>query len=157
GGTWRPAPGGDPASYASSVPFEVARLARRPPAEVAAALARALAEVPWIETASPSGEGYLSVSVTSAALAAVPGRIVAAGPGCARSTILRGVTTGVPPWPDLARCVTWPDAWQAQADAMIGRLAEAAGATVSFFEDGERAAPAPRPSTRDSPVRAAVG
>jgi arginyl-tRNA synthetase len=156
GGTWRPAPGGNPASYASSVPFEIARLARRPPADVAEALAGALGQVPWIQAANPSGDGYLSVTVTPAALAAVPGRIVAAGPGCARSTILRGVTTAVAPWPDLARYATWPHAWQAQADAMIGRLAEAAGATVSFFTDGERAGAAPRPSARDSPVRAAV-
>lgn len=156
GGTWRPAPGGDPASFASSVPFEIARLARRPAADVAAALAGALRKVSWIQAARPSGDGYLTITVTPAALAALPGRIVAAGPGCARSRILRGAAVTIRPWPDLAVSLTWQDAWQAQADAMNGRLAEAAGATVADFSDRERAGAAPRPSTPDSPVMAAI-
>lgn len=157
GGTWRPVPAGGPASYATSLPFEIARMASRPPAEVAAALADSLREAPWIESAERSGEGYLTITVTPDALASVAGRIVAAGRGCARSDILRGTTAVLRPWPDLAATSTWQQAWREQADAMTGRLAEAAGAAITFRPGQERGVSGhrARPSA-DSPVLAAV-
>ena len=111
-GTWRSAPDGDPASFATSLPFRIARLDGRDAAEVAATLARSLRTVPWVGAARPAASGYLTISVTHGALAAVAGRIAAAGPSCAQSTILRGTTATVMPWPDLAAAFSWPRAWR---------------------------------------------
>jgi arginyl-tRNA synthetase len=157
GGTWRPAPGGDPGSYATSLPFEIGRLAGRQPGEVAAALATRLGAVSAIAAAHPSGEGYLTVTVTAEALASVARRIAAAGPACVRSDILRGTSALLRAWPDLAGAISWQQAWQEQADAMTGRLAEAAGASIGFRSGPERALSARRSHpAADSPVLAAV-
>ncbi len=157
GGTWRPAPGGRPASYATSLAFEIARLNGRTPADVAAVLAVPLREIPWVAAAEPAGDGYLTITVTPQALAASAARMAAAGPACAHSMILRGTAATVRPWPDPAASRSWPEAWEDQADAMTGRLAQAAGATVTLTSEWERGALAPR-SARDprSPVYAAV-
>jgi arginyl-tRNA synthetase len=154
-GTWRPAPSGDPASYATSLAFEIARLGGRDAASLAASLAKSLALVPWIESALPSG-GYLTVTVTAQALASVAGRIVASGPACARSEVLAGSPAAITPWPDLAFAPSWQRAWQEQADAMAGRLAEAAGATAVFNPEMERGGHPTRRVPPDSPVQAAV-
>jgi arginyl-tRNA synthetase len=157
GGTWRPAPGGGPATYATSLPFELARRSGRLPADLAAELAARLEPVAWIEAAQPSGEGYLTITITADALASVARRVVAAGSGCARSEILRGTSATLRPWPDLAVAPTWQRAWQEQADAMTGRLAEAAGAFIAFPPVPERGRSArPRHAPPDSPVLAAV-
>ncbi len=157
GGTWRPAPGGRPTSYATSLAFEIARLGGRKPAEVAAVLAAPLREIPWVDSAEPAGDGYLTITVTPQALAASAARMAIGGPACAQSMILRGTAATVRPWPDLAAATSWPDAWQDQADTMTGRLAQAAGATVTITSEWERGALGPR-SARDprSPVYAAV-
>jgi arginyl-tRNA synthetase len=157
GGTWRPAPGSRPASYATSLAFEIARLNGRTPAEVAAVLAAPLREIPWVSAAEPAGDGYLTITVTPQALAASAARMAAAGPACAQSLILRGTAATVRPWPDPAAAPSWPTAWDDQADTMTGRLAQAAGATVTITSEWERGALAPR-SARDprSPVYAAV-
>ncbi len=156
GGTWRPGPDG-PASYATSLPFEIARLAGRQPQQVAVALADRLAAAPWIAAAEPSGDGYLNLSITADALASVARRIVAAGPACARSEILRGTSAYLRAWPDPAAAATWQQAWQEQADAMTGRLAEAAGASVSLPSGPERGVSGHRSHpAANSPVLAAV-
>jgi arginyl-tRNA synthetase len=157
GGTWRPAPVSGPATYATSLPFEIARLANREPADVAAALAESLAMAQWIEAAEPSGDGYLTITVTPQALGSVARRIAAAGRACARSDILRGTSAVVRPWPDLAAAATWRRAWQEQADAMVGRLAEAAGASITMSPSAERAGSVRlRHPPADSPVHSAV-
>jgi arginyl-tRNA synthetase len=156
-GTWRPGSAGEPGAYATSLPFEVAGIAGGAPAELAAALAAALRAVPWIAAAAPSGAGYLTITVTAQALAEVVRRIMAAGPGCARSDILAGTAAVVLPWPDLAATQTWKQAWTAQAAAMTGRLAEAAGASITLPSGGGRAASGPRAARPShSPVLAAV-
>ncbi len=157
GGTWRPAPAGGPGSYATSLPFEIARLAGRTPEDVAALLASSLSAEPWIDSAQPSGEGYLTVIVTAHALACVAPQIVAAGTACARSEILRGTSAVIRAWPDPAAAAGWDQAWERQAEAMTGRLAEAAGAAAVFPSDGERAVPGARVRrSANSPVLAAV-
>ena len=138
GGTWRAVPDGDPASYATAVPFQVAGAAGLRPAQVAAEVAGSLRAVPWIEAATPSGDGYLMVTVTRQALAASAARMAAAGLACADSAILRGTATTSRPWPDLAAARGWQHAWQLQADAMINKLARAAGAAVTDFSGRER-------------------
>jgi arginyl-tRNA synthetase len=156
GGTWRPVPGA-PASYATSLPFEVARLAGRPPAGLAARLAPSLRALPWVQAAEPSGAGYLIITVTAAALARVAERIAAAGPGCARSDALRGTAAACVPWPDPAAAASWAQAREEQAGAMTARLAEAAGATISPGPERERDLSGLHPvSPGNSPVPAAV-
>jgi arginyl-tRNA synthetase len=154
--TWRPAPGGDPGGFATSLPFELARFTGRPPAELAAALAAVLRSAEWIGTAEPTGAGYLTITVTGRALASVAARIAAAGPACARTTELSGRVTAIPPWPDLLAAPTWPLAWQEQADAMAGRLAEAAGASATERLGGERGVSEPRPPAGARPPVAAA-
>lgn len=156
GRSWRPATG-DPASYATSLPFELGRRTGRPPAEVAAALAAGLVHVPWIAAATPTGDGYLTITVTGPTLAAVAGRIAAAGPACGRSSLQAGAAVSVPPWPDLASARTWRQAWDDQSSAMTARLAAAAGASTTLQPDGERAAPGGLGAeSSQSPVRTAV-
>jgi arginyl-tRNA synthetase len=146
GRTWRPDAHGNPASYATSWPFDLARGTGRQPAELAAALAGRLAAVPWLTAAQPTGDGYLTITVTPQALADIARRIVAAGPACARSDLLRGTSATVMPWPDPAAARTWRQAWQDQAAAMTGRLAGSAGAALT--SGGERGPLAEPPSAR---------
>jgi len=137
-GTWRPGPDGDPASYATAAPFQIAGLAGLRPAQAAADVAGSLRGVPWIEAATTSGEGYLTVTVTHQALAASAARMGVAGKACADSAILRGTATTSLPWPDLATARSWQHAWQLQADAMTSHLARAAGAAATDLSGRER-------------------
>jgi arginyl-tRNA synthetase len=156
-GTWRPAPGGQPAAFATSLAFELARLDGRKPEEIAAILAAPLGALPWVQAAEPAGDGYLTITVTTRALAASAAQMAAAGAACAQSSILRGTAAVVRPWPDLAAAASWPQAWQDQADTMTGRLAQAAGATVTITSEWERGGLGIRPvRDRQSPVYAAV-
>jgi arginyl-tRNA synthetase len=156
-GSWRPVPDGDPWGYATAAPFEIAGRAGLPASQIAAAVAGSLGSVPWIEAATPSGGGYLTVTVTRQALAASAARMAAAGPACANSAILRGTTATSWPWPDLAAAGSWQHAWQLQADAMTSHLAHAAGAAPADLSGRERASTGTRPvSTTRSDVHDAV-
>jgi len=137
-GTWRPGPDGDPASYATAAAFQIAGPAGLRPTQAAAEIAGSLRGVSWIEAATPSGDGYLTVTVTHQALAESAARMAAAGQACGNSTILRGTTTTSQPWPDLASARSWRHAWQAQADAMTSHLASAAGAAATDLSGRER-------------------
>jgi arginyl-tRNA synthetase len=157
-GTWRPAPGGDPGSYATAVAFEIARLAGREAGPIAAEIAKSLRTVPWIQAAEQTGEGYLTITVTPQALARSAARMAAAGLGSANSAILHGTTATVRPWPELAAAPTWQRAWEDHSAVMTGRLAQAAGATTTIASDWERPPSVPAAvGPADSPVRAAVG
>ncbi|MGO9293530.1 MAG: DALR anticodon-binding domain-containing protein [Streptosporangiaceae bacterium] len=157
-GTWRPAPagaGGGPGTYASSLPFALARMSGHAPASVAAYLAAQLGCGAGIAAASVTGGGYLTVTVTGAALAALAPRIVLAGRGCAGSSALAGTKLADIAGPDLAAAATWPQAWQWQAQAVTVRMAAAAGAQLD--SPAERACPAPSPlPPGPSPVQAAI-
>jgi arginyl-tRNA synthetase len=156
-GTWRPGPDGNPASYATAAPFQIAGLAGLRPAQAAAEVAGSLRSVPWIEAAMPSGEGYLTVTVTHQALAASAARMAAAGQACANGAILRGTPAASRPWPDLATARSWQHAWQLQADAMTSHLAEAAGAAATDLSGRERGSTDTRPNrTTRSGVNDAV-
>ena len=119
-------PGGEPGSYASSLPF---RLAGPDPRRAAAALAARLITEPDIATAAVTGPGYLTITVTHDALAGLAVRVAEAGEACAASDALRGRTVPVPPAADLAAAPDWPQARAALAAELTGRLAAAAGAT----------------------------
>lgn len=156
-GTWRPGPDGNPSSYSTAAPFEIAWPAGLGPAQVAAAVAGSLRAVPWIEAAKPSGGGYLTITVTHQALAASAARMAAAGRACANSAMLGGTVTSIRPWPDLAAACSWQHAWQLQADAMTSHLAQAAGAAAIVPSSRERASTPTQPDTATrSPVADAV-
>jgi arginyl-tRNA synthetase len=138
GHTWRPEPGADPASFGTSLAFELAALANRKPADIAARLAGPLASLSWIAAAEVTGRGYLTITVTARALGDTAGQLAAAGSAAGRSTILAGTTASVRPWPDLAAASTWRQAWHDHAAAITGRLAAAAGASAIAAKTGER-------------------
>ena len=161
-GTWRPGPPGTaqtgPATYATSVAFLLARAQAGEPARLAGALAARLAPLEWVETATVTGGGYLTVTVTPESLACLAVRITEAGPGCARSGALHGTSITAPPAPDLAAALSWRQARDELARHLTGRLAETAGATVTWLDDRERTAtPQPRPPGGPGPVAGAIG
>jgi arginyl-tRNA synthetase len=152
-GTWRRGPAAG--SYATSLPFALARLAGLPAHAVATALAHDLTGAPGIAAAAATGGGYLTIAVTDAALTGLAPRIAAAGPGCARSDARAGTRLAAPPERDLAAAATWAQAWRWQADAVIARLAAAAGAEI--HASVEREAPAGAPVPDPSPVAVMAG
>jgi arginyl-tRNA synthetase len=78
-----------------------------------------------------TGPGYLTITVSPEALAALPGRIADAGLACAASDALRGVTVPAPPAGDpLDDAADWEQARRALAADLTARLAAAAGATI---------------------------
>jgi arginyl-tRNA synthetase len=128
-------PGTDPGLRPTGVPGQYAASAALAlgghPRETARDLAAALAGVPWIEKAEVTGPGYLTITVTAEALAAVADRITRAGPGCAASDALAGLTVHAPPPGDPLAAATWAEARAALAERLTARLAAAAGATVA--------------------------
>jgi arginyl-tRNA synthetase len=130
-GTWRRAPGHGPGTYATSIPFDIARSAGRPPEQVAQALADRLAGTEWITEASVTGGGYLTVTVTPAALENLAVRVPPAGAACAASDALTGTEVTAPPEIDPS---TWDEAWQIVTAQATACLAAAAGATVNADE-----------------------
>jgi arginyl-tRNA synthetase len=137
-------PGGGPGCYASSVAFRLA--AGRAPRDIADLLVPRLAEHSWLARAEVSGPGFLALTVTTATLAALPGRICAAGPGCARSEVLSGVTIEAPPATDPLAAAGWEEARAALAAQLTARLAAAAGATVAVSRYPERTVAPAEPS-----------
>lgn len=141
-GTWRPgAPGTGPAAaaaYASSIAFRLARGRHTGAAGIAAGLAATLAPLTWVDTAAVTGGGYLTVTVTPDALAALAVRVTQAGPACARSDALRGTAVTAPSATTLTTAPTWAQARDRLARHLTGRLAQAAGAMVTWTDDPER-------------------
>ena len=148
-------PGPVPGSYASSLPFRLAR-AGQDPRGVAAALAGRLAGEPWIAAAEVTGPGFLTVTVTHDTLAGLAVRIARAGPACARSDALRGRTVPAARPDQLAAAPGWPQARAALAAQLTARLAAAAGATVSFYAE-RPSVPAPHPPSVAQPEDVAPG
>jgi arginyl-tRNA synthetase len=137
-GTWRPVPsevGGGPGSYATTLPFVLAHRLAADPARVAAVLAAALRSMragAEISDISVTGGGYLSFTLTPDTLARLAVRISEAGPGCARSQAMDGVRVSAPRDARLASARDWADAWPRLTAEQGGRLAEAAGAEVTW-------------------------
>ncbi|HEX5189046.1 MAG TPA: DALR anticodon-binding domain-containing protein [Streptosporangiaceae bacterium] len=147
-GTWRPAPATistGAGSYATALPLALARLSRRPAVAEAATLAAGLRSLPWISAARVTGDGYLTITVTTAHLAALPARIVAAGQAAADSDALAGRELTAPARPEPGAAASWRQAWQEQRDALTGHLARAAGAEVLFLDSQQNLAPSPPP------------
>jgi arginyl-tRNA synthetase len=169
-GTWRPAPPGtacEVRTYVTTIAFWLARgHAGGPgtdsPAAVGAALAARLSGLDWVEAAAVTGGGYLAATVTAGALARLALRITEAGPACARGTALAGTSLAAPVATDLASAPTWDEARQRVDATVTGRLAEAAGAHVTWEHDTERitaphpAAPVTEDRVEEGPVAEAV-
>jgi arginyl-tRNA synthetase len=141
-------PGPHPGSYASSLPFRLGP-------EAARALASTLECEPWINTASLTGPGYLTVTVTHDILAGLAVRIARAGPACAVSDALRG-HTAPGPIADLTAAPDWPSARAALAAEVTARLAATAGATVTFYPERSVVSP-PGPGSPLPPAVAYAG
>ena len=155
-GTWRPPPG-PPGSYASSLPFQLAARTGRGAPGIAARLAAGLRGRDWIGSASVTGPGYLTVTVTADALARLAVRVSQAGPDCARSNALRGQSRHAPRDADLITAPTWAQAQQRLAAAVTGRLAQAAGARVTYGQDFERmTSPGAAAGVRPGPAGPAI-
>jgi arginyl-tRNA synthetase len=145
-GTWRPPPPGTVCgvrTYVTTIAFWLARgHAGGPgaggPAAVAAGLAARLSGLDWVEAVAVTGGGYLAPTVTADALASLAVRITEAGPGCARSSALAGASQAAPVATDLASAPTWEEARRRVHATVTGRLAEAAGARVSWHHEAER-------------------
>jgi arginyl-tRNA synthetase len=134
-------PTGTPGQYASSVAFA----SGEQPRPLAARVAARLAGAGDIARAEVTGPGFITVTVTPEALAALPGRIVAAGVACAASVALRGVPIQTPPAGDPLAEATWEKARAALAAQLTARLAAAAGATAALPEGVERTVSSPPP------------
>ena len=153
-GTWRPAPpgsGGAPGTYATTIAFLLARQGSTGAPAIAAALAGRLRGLEWVRAVAVTGGGYLTVTVTADMLARLAVRITQAGPGCARSDALAAAVLTAPATVDLASTRTWEEARQRLAVTVLPRLAEAAGAQVTWTHDTERMA------VPGSPAHAAGG
>jgi DALR anticodon binding domain len=140
-GTWRPAPaaaGGGPRTYATSLPFVLAEATGLAAVPVAARLANRLRCVSWITAASVTGDGYLTVTVTTDTLAALAVRVTQAGDRCACSDALAGTECSRPDGAALASAVTWAQAWRRVTGVATALLAAAAGAKVKVKTDPER-------------------
>ena len=120
-------PTGTPGQYAASVALTLGQ----DPRETAQSLAAQLADEQWIARVEVTGPGYLTITVTPEALAAVADNVTRAGPACVTSDALAGLT--VPPAPpgDPLTAPTWEKARAALAARLTARLAAAAGATIA--------------------------
>jgi arginyl-tRNA synthetase len=127
-------PTGVPGRYASSVAFAFGE--RR--SQVAARLAARLTATGDVAQADVTGPGFITITIAPGALAALPERIAAAGPACAASDALNGVTVPAPPAGDPLAAASWEEARQALAAQLTASLAAAAGATVADAVDMER-------------------
>jgi arginyl-tRNA synthetase len=127
-------PGGRPGQYTSSVAFVLAgkRDKKQEPYHVAHRLAVSLAtENEWIAQAEATSQGYLTITVAPDMLTILADRISAAGPGCARSDALAGVTIPAPLIGAWETAATWPQARDALSAELAAALAVAAGATIT--------------------------
>jgi arginyl-tRNA synthetase len=131
-------PPADPELRPTGIPGQYASSAALGRPQAAGALTTMLAGEPWIGEAEITGPGYLTITVTPEALAALPERIADAGLACATSEALRGVTVPAPPAGDPLDAVGWEEARRALAAELTARLAAAAGATI--VPGGEAAA-----------------
>ncbi len=127
-------PTGTPGQYAASVALALAPN----PRETAETLAGTLAQEHWIKTVEVTGPGYLTITVTPEALAAVAENVTTEGPACVTSNALTGVTVPAAPPGDPLTAPTWEEARAALAARLTTRLAAAAGATMQEFPGTER-------------------
>jgi arginyl-tRNA synthetase len=157
-GTWRPPPTpSPPGTYATTAAFGLARARATDPAGLAAGLAARLTNLDWVAATSVTGSGYLTVTVSQAALATLAVRITQAGPACARTTILAGSQVTAPRHPALVSAPTWEEARRRLTESLTARIAEAAGARVAWTDDdAKRPPPNPPAQPHRGPLASAL-
>jgi arginyl-tRNA synthetase len=131
-------PTGTPGQYASSVGFALGE----PPDRVTARIAALLAKTENFARVDITGPGFITITVPPEALTNLPERMAVAGPACAASDALRGLTVPAPPPADPLAAPGWAAARTALVAQLTARLAAAAGATLAFPEHAERTGPA---------------
>jgi arginyl-tRNA synthetase len=125
--------------YATNVALRLARPARRPPREVAEAIAARLREHPGVDRVDIAGPGFLNVTLAKDALAGLVRTVLEAGEGYGRSGALAGQRLNLE---YVSANPTGPlhlahSRWAAIGDS-LARLLGAAGAEVTreyYFND----------------------
>lgn len=145
--------GGAPGRYTASLPLRIAAATGRPATPIAEAIAAQLAAVPWIAAATAAPQGYLTITVTEDALGRLAVQVTEAGPACARSDALQGITVAPPAAP---RDSPWARAHAEVLIQVTAALAAAAGALVPDDLYVERSLPPPGPPPSPDPVAEAV-
>jgi arginyl-tRNA synthetase len=118
--------------YATNVALQLAKVAGRPPREVAGILATRIEALPGIAAVDVAGPGFLNITLDAAAQGELARTIVLAGEGYGRVTTMNGQHVNVE---FISANPTGPlhlghTRWAAVGDA-IARVIEAAGATVA--------------------------
>jgi arginyl-tRNA synthetase len=134
-------PAGAPGRYAASIALS----GGSSPRETAAALAAALDGISGVAQVEVTGPGYLTITLTSDALAAVAAEVSLAGPACVSSEALRGTSVPAPPPGDPLAAVSWEQARAKLAAGLTARLAAAAGAAMTQDQPAERELVPPAP------------
>ncbi len=80
----------DHGDYATPVALKLAKIAGRPPREIAAVIGKYLEQAPGIDSVEVAGPGFLNVTLHTAAAGALVGQIVRAGDGYGRGGALDG-------------------------------------------------------------------
>jgi arginyl-tRNA synthetase len=127
-------PAGGPGRYASSVAFAFGE--RR--SDLAARIAARLTETDGVARAEVTGPGFITITIAPGELAAQAERVARAGPACATSDALNGITVPGPPAGDPLTAPSWEEARALLAAQLTVNLAAAAGATVMPQEEMER-------------------
>ena len=118
--------------YATNVALQLAKVASRPPREVAGILATRIEALPGIAAVDVAGPGFLNITLEAAAQGELARTIVIAGESYGRVTTMTGQHVNVE---FISANPTGPlhlghTRWAAVGDA-IARVIEAAGATVA--------------------------
>ncbi len=133
-------PTGTPGQFTSSIAFALGEHGPLAAPGIAAQLNRS----DLIKHAGVTGPGFITITLRPEALADLPERIIAAGPACASSAALHGLTTPAPPAADPLAAPSWAEAQATLAAQLTARLATAAGATITPSK--ERTRPSPHPA-----------
>ena len=80
----------DHGDYATPVALKLAKIAGRPPREIAAVIGRYLEQVPGIDSVEVAGPGFLNITLHTAAAGALVGQIVQVGDDYGRGSALQG-------------------------------------------------------------------
>lgn len=134
-------PGGAPCRYSSAVAFRLAAARGQPAETIAKRILEALDTN--VATAVVTGPGYLTLTSTPEATAALPARIAAAGAASANSDALAGRRAPAAPQANLATAPSWAFAKAALVAELTARLAVAAAAQLT-----ERAGATPQGNPR---------
>jgi len=125
--------------WATTVALQLAKPARRPPRDVATAIARRLADVPGIKAVDVAGPGFLNITLDAAAAGELARSIIETGPSFGTNETLAGQSINLE---FVSANPTGPmhlggTRWAAVGDS-LARILQASGAKVAreyYFND----------------------